>query len=98
MIDSVRTRRRETSLDPETLIADPRPGPLAEAISTDQAKALVVAVSQLPEEQRDAFLLQMEGDLGVEEIAAITASSFETTKSRLRYARTKLRELLREHA
>ena len=53
---------------------------------------------QLPEEQRDAFLLQMEGDLGVEEIAAITACSFETTKSRLRYARTKLRELLKEHA
>src|SRR5580700_956154 len=98
MIDSVRARRREISLDPETLIADPRSGPLAEAISTDQAKALIEAVSQLPEEQRDAFLLQMEGDLGVEEIAAITASSFETTKSRLRYARTKLRELLREHA
>jgi RNA polymerase sigma factor (sigma-70 family) len=98
MIDSVRTRRREVSLDPETLVADPRSSPLAEAISTDQAKAVLKAVSQLPEEQRDAFLLQMEGELGVEEIAAITASSFETTKSRLRYARTKLRELLKEHA
>jgi RNA polymerase sigma factor (sigma-70 family) len=98
MIDSARTRRREISLDPETLIADSRSGPLAEAISTDQAKALINAVSQLPEEQRDAFLLQMEGDLGVEEIAAITACSFETTKSRLRYARMKLRELLKEHA
>jgi DNA-directed RNA polymerase specialized sigma24 family protein len=40
----------------------------------------------------------MEGDLSVEEIAAITNSSFETTKSRLRYARTKLRELLSEYA
>ena len=98
VIDSVRTRRWETSLDPDTLIADPRCGPLAEAISTDQARAVLGAVSQLPEEQRDAFLLQIEGDLGIEEIAAITASSFETTKSRLRYARTKLRELLKEHA
>jgi RNA polymerase sigma factor (sigma-70 family) len=98
LIDSIRTRRREISLDPETLTADPRSGPLAEAISTDQAKALLAAVSQLPEEQREAFLLQIEGDLGVEDIAAITASSFETTKSRLRYARTKLRELLKEHA
>jgi RNA polymerase sigma factor (sigma-70 family) len=98
MIDSVRIRRRETSLDPETLIADQRSGPLAEAISADQAKALLEAVSQLPEEQREAFLLQIEGDLGVEEIAAITASSFETAKSRLRYARTKLRELLKDHA
>jgi RNA polymerase sigma factor (sigma-70 family) len=77
MIDSVRARRQESSLDPEALLADPRAGPLAAAISTDQGKALLRAVSQLPEEQRDAFLLQMEGDLGVEEIAAITASSFE---------------------
>jgi RNA polymerase sigma factor (sigma-70 family) len=98
LIDSIRTRRCEISLDPETLTVDPRSGPLAEAISTDQAKALLEAVSQLPEEQREAFLLQIEGDLGVEDIAAITASSFETTKSRLRYARTKLRELLKEHA
>jgi DNA-directed RNA polymerase specialized sigma24 family protein len=40
----------------------------------------------------------VEGDLSVEEIAVITDSSFETTKSRLRYARSKLRELLKEHA
>jgi RNA polymerase sigma factor (sigma-70 family) len=98
MIDSVRSRRQESGLDPETLLADPRTGPLAAAISTDQARALFGAVCQLPEEQRHAFLLQMEGDLGIEEIATITATSFETTKSRLRYARAKLRELLKEHA
>ena len=51
-----------------------------------------------PLEQRDAFLLQIEGDLSIEEVATITHSSFETTKSRLRYARTRLRELLREYA
>jgi len=44
----------------------------------------------------EAFLLQVEGDLSVEEIATITGSGFETIKSRLRYARTKLRELLKE--
>ncbi len=52
----------------------------------------------MPAEQREAFLLQVEGDLSVEEIAALTHSSFETAKSRLRYARAKLRELLKEHA
>jgi RNA polymerase sigma factor (sigma-70 family) len=98
MIDSVRMRRRERSLDSGVQPVDPRSGPLAEAIGADQAKALFTAISLLPEEQRSAFLLQVEGELGVEEIAAITSSSFETTKSRLRYARTKLRELLQEHA
>ena len=53
---------------------------------------------QLPAEQRDAFLLHIEGELSVEEVAAITGSTFETTKSRLRYARVKLRELLSEFA
>ena len=43
-------------------------------------------MAQLPQEQREAFLLQMEGELSVDEIAAITNTSFETTKSRLRYA------------
>jgi len=56
------------------------------------------AVSQLPAEQRSAFLLQAEGDLSVEEIADATGSNFETVKSRLRYARAKLRQLLWEYA
>lgn len=106
MIDYVRSHRQHTSLDslPEggtvasTLVADPRSGPLAAAASQYDAEAILRAVSSLPSEQRDAFLLQVEGDLSVEEIAAITTTSFETAKSRLRYARSKLRELLKEYA
>jgi len=105
MIDSIRISRRQTSLDAlgfeaeavvEQLTADPGAGPLAAAVTRDQAGALVRAFEKLPDEQREAFLLQAEGELSVEEIAAITDSSFETTKSRLRYARTKLRELLKD--
>ena len=107
MIDSIRTSRRQLSLEAlgyesdsvvRQLTADPRAGPLAAAVARDQAGALLQALEQLPGEQREAFLLQVEGDLSVEEIAAITDASFETAKSRLRYARTKLRELLKEHA
>jgi RNA polymerase sigma factor (sigma-70 family) len=107
MIDSIRRDRRQLSLEAlgheadsvvQQLTADPSSSPLAEAVARDEATALVQAVAALPLEQREAFLLQIEGGLGVEEIAAITHSSFETTKSRLRYARTKLRELLKEYA
>jgi RNA polymerase sigma-70 factor (ECF subfamily) len=104
MIDSIRASRRQLSLETlehntEAVIrhADPSSSPLAAAVARDQAAAIIQAVEELPREQREAFLLQIEGDLGVEEIAAITHSSFETTKSRLRYARTKLRELLKEY-
>jgi RNA polymerase sigma factor (sigma-70 family) len=97
MIDFIRARRQYASLDPY-LTADPSNGPLALATSQDEAGAILRAIASLPDEQREAFLLQVEGDLSVEEIAAITTVSFETTKSRLRYARTKLRELLKEYA
>jgi RNA polymerase sigma-70 factor (ECF subfamily) len=99
MIDSIRTSRRQTSLETlEYEAEDPGPGPLAEAVARDQAGALILAFEKLPGEQREAFLLQIEGDLSVEEIASIMQSSFETTKSRLRYARAKLRELLEDYS
>src|ERR1700730_7663760 len=107
MIDSIRKSRRQTSLETlgyeaesvvQQLTADPGAGPFAAAGAEGQAGGLARPLEQLPAEQREAFLLQIEGDLSVEEIAAITDSSFETTKSRLRYARTKLRELLKEYA
>lgn len=52
------------------------------------------ALSSLPAEQRDAFLLYEESGLTLEEIGAITGVSMETAKSRLRYALTKLRSAM----
>ena len=80
------------------LSTDPSSGPLAAAVASEQLSAVSHALAQLPAEQRDAFLMHIEAELSVEEIAAITGVSFETSKSRLRYARMKLRDLLREHA
>jgi RNA polymerase sigma-70 factor (ECF subfamily) len=70
--------------------------PDAAAVASEQLEALLRALAMLPEEQRQAFLLQQEADLSVEDIAAVCGCSFETAKSRLRYARSKLRELLQE--
>jgi len=66
--------------------------------SAQQLDYLLSAMEQLPSEQRIAFLLQAEGDLSVEEIAQATAVSFETAKSRLRYARLRLKQALQESA
>jgi RNA polymerase sigma factor (sigma-70 family) len=106
MVDSFRTRRVHESLDAQDdgesladrLPADPRTGPAVQAESREDGARVLRAVATLPEEQRAAFLLKAEADLSVEEIAAITGTSFETAKSRLRYARSKLRELLWEYA
>lgn len=110
MVDLIRAGGRLQSLDApdsadgegssllDNLAADAKHEPLAEVQSQDEAAALLKAVAQLPPEQRSAFLLQAEGELSVEEIASATGSSFETVKSRLRYARAKLRQLLWEYA
>ena len=107
MVDAVRAGRRQESLDAlgydappviQQLTVAPAGGPLAQSIRSEEGAALARAMDQLPGEQRDAFLLHIEGELSVEEVAAVTGSTFETTKSRLRYARAKLRELLSEFA
>ena len=65
-------------------------------VSGEETSTLVQAMAQLPREQRESYLLQLEGELTVEEIAAITNCAAEMTQARLHYARTKLRELLSE--
>jgi len=110
MVDAFRTRREHQSLDApsgddgegsslvERLPSDPRAEPAAEAEAHEDGARVLLAVGKLPAEQRETFLLKAEAELSVEEIAAITGTSFETAKSRLRYARSKLRELLAEYA
>ena len=107
VIDHVRTAKNHASIDAENeegesmfsdLAADSRLGPLRQVSSREQAKALLDAIDQLPEDQREAFLLQAEGDMSVEEIAAAIGVTFETAKSRLRYARNKLKTLLADFA
>ena len=62
------------------------------------AQVLLRLLDALPAAQREAFVLQQEGELSVEEIAAATGVSRETAKSRLRYALAKLRSELAGHA
>jgi RNA polymerase sigma factor (sigma-70 family) len=110
MVDLIRASQRLQSLDAvdeadaegssllDRIAADGKLEPPAQVQSQHEAAALLNAVAQLPAEQRSAFLLQAEGELSVEEIADATGSNFETVKSRLRYARAKLRQLLWEYA
>ena len=109
MVDHCRRSQPQLSIDSsageggasslsEILPADARLEPLEQAMSESETRALLHAVELLPPEQKSAFLLQAEGDLSLEEIAVATEASFETVKSRLRYARAKLRQLLWEYA
>ncbi len=102
-IDHLRRKKPEVSTEDfsdsqnnwlDAQAADSGFGPLRQLEGREQASALLQALQELPADQREAFLLQAEGGLSVEEIAATVQVSFETAKSRLRYARTKLKACL----
>jgi RNA polymerase sigma-70 factor, ECF subfamily len=62
----------------------------------EQRRRLQLALEELPDEQRTAFVLRMENGLGLEEIAEVTGAGHETVKSRLRYALAKIRQRFSE--
>ena len=110
LVDYFRTAKQHVSLDGDddvasdsvalvqTLAANSGFGPLRRLESKEQAQALLDAIEELPFAQREAFMLQAEAGMDVQEIAKTTGVSFETAKSRLRYARSRLKELLQEYA
>jgi len=61
-------------------------------------RRLVRALRELPDEQRDVFLLHEEAGLSLNDIASVTGTNRETAKSRLRYAVRKLRIAIDEPA
>jgi RNA polymerase sigma-70 factor (ECF subfamily) len=78
-------------------LPDVRERPADDALDAKrQAGRLLELIAELPEAQREAFLLQQEGGMSVEEIAHATGVTRETAKSRLRYAMSRLRQGMRE--
>lgn len=75
-------------------VPDPGQTPLEQVRSRERAEEIVAAVEALPLEQRAVFVMFAEGGLSLEEIAQATGVTQETAKSRLRYARAKLRQSL----
>jgi len=66
--------------------------PLRKAEQADDRAAILVALTSIPYEQREVFLLREEAGFSLAEIATITGVGHETVKSRLRYALMKLRD------
>lgn len=60
-------------------------------------RSLITAINSLPDEQKEVFLLHEKSNLSLQEIAVITGNSFESTKSRLRYAVKKLRQHMTQY-
>jgi RNA polymerase sigma-70 factor (ECF subfamily) len=99
-IDHVRRNKRHAmtvDVEPDTQ-PDPADSPEMETERSLARQRLDVALRELPDEQRDVFLLREEAGLSLDQIAAITDCNRETAKSRLRYAVNKLRAAIDEPA
>lgn len=69
--------------------------PVSDINRARQAAKLLDCINQLPDAQRESFLLKQETGLSLIDIAEVAGTSRETVKSRLRYALTALRRCLR---
>jgi RNA polymerase sigma-70 factor (ECF subfamily) len=98
-----RGRRSGKPLDAED-DADPDPGlmtwddPTRGLENADLRRTLDAALSTLPEQQREAFVLHADGELSYKEVAEVQGISIGTVMSRLFYARQRLKTVLSEHA
>jgi RNA polymerase sigma factor (sigma-70 family) len=101
LIDHYRRGRSGVPLsyddDPDDPLMERIAGPdaMQPDVQTDRARdvqRLFALLAELPEAQREAFLLREEAGLTLEQIAEATGVPPETTKSRLRYAVAKLRQ------
>jgi RNA polymerase sigma-70 factor (ECF subfamily) len=96
VVDRYRRQRPQAS-DEETeavfrTLDAPESGEPERALTEfEQRRRLQLALEELPDEQRVAFLLRVESGLGLEEIGEITGAGRETVKSRLRYALARIR-------
>lgn len=106
IIDRSRKTGRLTSFDqipaPDGLplaerVPDSRPDPASVAESHDLQAQIAEAVSRLPPEQREVFLMRTEADLPFKEIARIQGVSINTALARMQYAVRKLRYDLRDY-
>lgn len=108
MIDSIRRQSRDALVhaakgkkeeedDGLVRITDEILSPQDQAHHKELAELVDRLLQSIPEEQRLTFTLHHYSELTLPEVAEIMESSLPTTKSRLRLAREKLREKLKEH-
>ena len=88
---------QDNSAELENIPVQANQQPEQQAELSQQASTLMLLVNELPEEQREVFLLKEEAGMSLVDIAEVTGVNIETAKSRLRYAVNRLRKGLDSH-
>lgn len=90
-LERVRAHRHTTPLEFE--VEDPRAGPETAALDQDELRAVLAALSRLPEVDRTALLMRADGGLSYDAIAAALGLSVAAVRVKVHRARRRLQEL-----
>ncbi len=99
VIDAARRKRPGISLDYRDeegvswseRVPSPITGPADAASDRELGRNITAAVSRLPVEQKEVFLMRIDGNLPFREIARIQGISINTALARMQYALEKLK-------
>jgi len=93
--DQIRTNQRQPMrLDESEPISSNLNGPEQSVMCSEESEQLNQAIAQLPDEQREAIILHLKGEMKFREIAKLQGVSVNTIQGRYRYGLNKLRSIL----
>jgi RNA polymerase sigma factor (sigma-70 family) len=93
--DQIRTNLRQPMrLDESESISSNLNGPEQSVMCSEESEQLNQAIAQLPDEQREAIILHLKGEMKFKEIAKLQGVSVNTIQGRYRYGLNKLRSIL----
>jgi RNA polymerase sigma-70 factor (ECF subfamily) len=95
--DQLRSKARHSTFQSEELCSRPvSTSPTKQLIDAEESARVFEALAELPYQQREVFVLRIQGQMKFREIAGMLSLSINSVQSRYRYAIEKLRAILKE--
>jgi len=95
--DQLRRQIRQSKSQRNKLCSQSIPiNPTKQLIEAEESARVFAAIAELPYQQREVFVLRVQGQMRFREIAGLLGLSINSVQSRYRYAIEKLRTILKE--
>ena len=95
--DQLRSKTRQSTFQAEQLCSPlVSTSPTKQLIDAEESARVFEALAELPYQQREVFVLRIQGQMKFREIAGLLGLSINSVQSRYRYAIEKLRTILNE--
>ena len=95
--DQLRRQTRQSKSSMDQLFSKSIPvNPAKQLIKDEESARVFAALAELPYQQREVFVLHIQGQMKFREIAGLLGLSINSVQSRYRYAIEKLRAILTE--